>query len=154
MHISSKLFKDLSKSFIDKLYGDYKGFSKFKGYWVGACDGSIFDLPNHPTTKKAFNISADTVFKRHLSRGRVSCILDVHSKHILTSKIVNRRVSEITLAIEHLNNLNEIFNLNKFITIFDRAYGSTALMTHIMYLDSKFLIRLNKKAFNKKKLVK
>ena len=26
MHISSKLFKDLSESFIDKLYGDYKGF--------------------------------------------------------------------------------------------------------------------------------
>ena len=107
-------------------------------------------MPNHPTTKKAFNISADTVFKRHLSRGRVSCILDVHSKHILISKIVNRSVSEITLVIEHLNNLNERFNLNKFITIFDRAYGSTALMTHIMYLDSKFLIRLNKKAFNKK----
>ena len=56
MHISSKLFKDLSESFIDKLYGDYKGFSKFKGYWVGACDGSIFDLPNHPTTQKKHSI--------------------------------------------------------------------------------------------------
>ena len=62
MHISSKLFKDLSESFIDKLYGKYKGFSKFKGYYVGACDESVFNLPNTPTTKKAFNISADTVF--------------------------------------------------------------------------------------------
>ena len=40
----------------------------------------------------------------------------------------------------------------KFITIFDRAYGSTVLMTYIMYLDSKFLIRLNKKKFLIKKI--
>ena len=113
MYICSKLFEDLFESFIDKLYGKYKRFSKFKGYYVGACDGSIFNLPNTPTTKKTFDISVDGIFKRHLSRGRVSCILDVHSKHILTSKIANRSVSEITLAIEHLNNLNERFNLNK-----------------------------------------
>ena len=78
-NISSKLFEDLSESFIDKLYGYYNGFSKFRGYCVGACDGSIFDLPNHPTTqKKTFNISVNDIFKRHLSRGHVSCILDVH----------------------------------------------------------------------------
>ena len=28
--------------------------------------------------KKTFNISVNDVFKRHLSRGHVSCILDVH----------------------------------------------------------------------------
>ena len=63
-----------------------KGFRNLRDYIICACDGSIFDLPNTPTTKKAFNIPPDTVFKRFLSRGRVSCILDVHSKHILTSK--------------------------------------------------------------------
>ena len=102
MYISPKLFMDMSESFIDKLYGKYKGFSKFKGYIICACDGSIFDLPNTPTTKKAFNIPSDTVFKRFLSRGRVSCILDIHSKHILTSKIVSRSFGEVKLAIEHL----------------------------------------------------
>ena len=34
IHICPKLFKDLSESFIDKLYGKYKGFSKFKGYYI------------------------------------------------------------------------------------------------------------------------
>ena len=53
MYISSKLFLDLSESFIDKLYNDFKGFSKFKGYIICACDGSIFDLPNTPITKKS-----------------------------------------------------------------------------------------------------
>ena len=42
----------MSECFIDKLYGKYKGFSKFKGYIICACDGSIFDLPNTPTPKK------------------------------------------------------------------------------------------------------
>ena len=107
MYISSKLFIDMFEYFIDKLYGKYKGFSKFKEYIVCACDGSIFDLPNTPTTKKAFDIPSDTVFERFLSRGRVSCILDVHSKHILTSKIVSKSVGEVKLAIEHLNNLNK-----------------------------------------------
>ncbi len=149
MYINSKLFKDANELFIDELYKKFKGFSKFKGYHVGACDGSIFNLPNTPTTKKAFGIK-DKFLKRGLSRGRVSCILDVHSNHILTSKIVSRSVSEITLSIEHLNNLNKRFNLSKFITIYDRAYGSTELMIHTKHLGSKFLIRLNRKAFSKK----
>lgn len=76
--------------------------------------------------------------------------MDVHSKHILTSKIVWRSVNEISLEIKHLNNLNERFNLNELITIYDRAYGSAELMIDTMYLDSKFLIRLNKRVFKKK----
>ena len=150
MYICSKLFFDMSESFINELYAEFRGFSKFKGYIICACDGSIFDLPNTPTTKKAFGIPADTIFKRFLSRGRVSCMLDVHSKHILTSKIVSRSVDEISLAIEHLNNLNKRFNLKEFITIYDRAYGSIELMINIIYFDSKFLIRLNERVFKKK----
>ena len=149
-YISPKLFLDMSESFINELYTEFRGFSKFKGYIICACDGSIFDLPNTPTTKKAFGIPLDTIFERFLSRGRVSCMLDVNSKHILTSKIVSRSVNEISLAIEHLNNLNERFNLNKFITIYDRAYGSAELMINTIYFNSKFLIRLNKRVFKDK----
>ena len=127
-----------------------KGFPNLRDYIICACDGSIFDLPNTPTTKKAFNIPPDTVFKRFLSRGRVSCILDVHSKHILTSKIVSRSVSEVKLEIEHLNNLNKRFDLTKLIVIYDRGYGSTELMLYTIYLNSKFIIRLNSKVFKKK----
>lgn len=36
------------------------------------------------------------------------------------------------------------------IVIYDRGYGSTQLMLHIMYLDSKFIIRLNGHVFKKK----
>ena len=77
-------------------------------------------------------------------------MLDVHSKHISTSKIVSRNVGEVKLAIEHLNNLNKRFDLTKLIVIYDRGYGSTQLMLHTMYLDSKFIIRLNGHVFKKK----
>ena len=150
MYIDSKLFLDMGECFIDMLYGKFKGFSKFNGYIVCACDSSIFHLPNTPTTKNAFNIAVDTIFGRFLSRGRVSCILDVHSHHILTSKIVSRNIGEVKLAIEHLYNLNQRFDLKKLITIYDRGYGSLELMIYTMFFDSKFLIRLNSLAFRKK----
>ena len=38
--LKSELYKDLTDSFIDKLYDEFKGFSKFKGYVVCACDAS------------------------------------------------------------------------------------------------------------------
>ena len=144
------MFIDMSEAFIDNLYNQFKGFSKYNGYIIGACDGSICQLPNHPTTKKAFKIAEDTIFGRHLSRGRISCILDVNSNHILTAKIESRKVNEIKLAIEHLDNLKNRLDISKLITIYDRAYGSTELMIHTIYLDSKFLIRLNDNAFKKK----
>lgn len=105
---------------------------------------------NTPTTKKAFNIPPDTVFERFLSWECVSCILDIHSKHILTSKIVSKSVGEVKLAIEHLSNLSSRFNITKLIIIYDRGYGSTELMLNTMYLNSKFLIRLNGQFFKKK----
>lgn len=150
MFISPKLFRDISESIVDNLYENFKEFSKFKGYIGCAYDGSIFDLPNTSTTKKAFGIHEGDVFQRFLSRGHVSCILDVHSKHILTSKIESRNVNEIKLAIEHLIHLNERFDLRKFITIYNRGYGSTELMINTMYFNSKFIIRLNSKVFSKK----
>ena len=150
MYIDSKLFYDVNECFINNLYNKFKGFSKFNDFIICACDSSIFHLPNNPTTKNAFNIAIDTIFGRFLSRARVSCILDVNSQHILTSKITSKNIGEVKLAIEHLYNLNERFNLKKLITIYDRGYGSLELMIYNMYFGSKFIIRLNSRAFHKK----
>ena len=88
MFLKPKLYKDLTNFFIDKLYGEFKGFSKFKGYIVCAYDGSIFNLPINKTTKKEFDVPDDSIFKIHRVRSRVSCIMDVNAKFILSSKIV------------------------------------------------------------------
>ena len=105
MFIDPKVFIDIYEYFIDELYNKFLEFSKFKGYIVGACDGSIVDLPNVTLTREKFPVDDENLLKEKRIRARVSCVLDVHSKHILTVKIVETMVNEIDLAIEHPNNL-------------------------------------------------
>lgn len=149
MFISPKVFIDMYELFINKLYDAYSGFSKFKGYIVCACDGSIVDLPNVTLTREEFPVDDKNLLKEKRIRARVSCFLDVHSKHILTTKIVETTVNEIDLAIEHLKNIKERFDIEKIITIYDRGYPSTELMVKTMDLNSKFLIRLPKNVFKR-----
>ena len=147
MFIDPKVFIDMNESFIDQLYGKYSGFSKFKGYIVSACDGSIIDLPNVTLTREEFPVGDENLLKEKRIRARVSCLLDVHSKHILTAKIVETTINEVDLAIEHLENLKQRLNITKLITIYDRGYPSIELMAKTIDLNSKFLIRLPKNVF-------
>ena len=64
-----------------------------------------------------------------------------------SQKLLKRTVNEIELAIEHLKNMKNRFNIRKLITVFDRGYASIELMIQIKDLDSKFLIRLPKNLF-------
>ena len=147
MFIDPKVFIDMYECFIDELYSKFSGFSKFQGYIIGACDGSIVDLPNVTLTREEFPVGDENLLKEKRIRARVSCILDVHSKHILTAKIVETSVNEIDLAIEHLENLRQRLDITKLITNYDRGYPSIELMTKIIDLNSKFLIRLPKNVF-------
>ena len=147
MFIDPKVFVDMYECFIDELYSKFSGFSKFRGYVIGACDGSIVDLPNVTLTREEFPVNDENLLKEKRIRARVSCILDVHSKHILTAKIVETTVNEIDLAIEHLENLKQRSDITKLITIYDRGYPSIELMVKTIDLNSKFLIRLPKNIF-------
>lgn len=147
MYIDPKAFIDMHEHFIDELYGNFRGFSKFNGYIVCACDGSIVDLPNVTLTREEFPLGDENLLKENRIRARVSCFLDVHSKHILTAKIVETTTNEVDLAIEHLENLKKRLDINKIITIYDRGYPSIELMFKTIDLDSKFLIRLPKNVF-------
>ena len=149
MFIDPKVFIDMYECFIDQLYCKFSGFSKFKGYLICACDGSIVDLPNVTLTRYEFPLGDENLLKENRIRARVSCFLDVHSKHILTVKIVETITNEVDLAIEHLENLKQRFNIEKLITIYDRGYPSIELMVKTIDLDSKFLIRLPKNVFKR-----
>ena len=149
MFINPNVFMDMYECFIDQLYGKFSGFSKFKGYLICACDGSIVDLPNVTLTRNEFPLGDENLLKENRIRARVSCFLDVHSKHILTVKIVETIINEVDLAIEHLENLNKRFDIKKLITIYDRGYPSIELMVKTIDLDSKFLIRLPKNVFRR-----
>ena len=43
---------------------------------------------------------------------------------ILTSEFDTTKVTEVEMAKNHLQDLNNDFNLKKFVFIFDRGYGS------------------------------
>lgn len=103
---------------------------------------------------KSFLLANDSLLKEKRIRVRVFCILNVNFKHILTAKIVETSINEINLAIEHLVNLNQRFDLKNFITIYDRRYASLELIMKTMDLNSKFLIRLPKKLYLNAKLKK
>lgn len=105
------------------------------------------DLPIVNLTREEFPVDDENLLKEKRIRARVSCFLDVHSKHILTTKIVETTVNEIDLAIEHLENLKQRFDVKKMITIYDRGYSSIELMMKTIDLGSKFLIRLSKNVF-------
>ena len=81
------------------------------------------------------------------TRARVSCLLDVNSGFILTSRIEKKKISEITLALNHLENLKNKFDLKRLITIYDRGYDSIELMATTENYGSKYLIRLKKSTF-------
>ena len=63
MFLRAELYKDLTDSFIDKLYDEFKCFSKFKGYIICGCDGSIFSLSIMKTTCEEFDVPDDSIFK-------------------------------------------------------------------------------------------
>ena len=151
IYIKPELFINIYKKFIDQIYKEHKHLSEIKGYIIAACDSSIFDLPNVTLTRIDFNIKDHDAFGKHRIRARVSGILDVNSKFILTTKIVEKSVKETTLAIQHLNDLKKRLDITKFITIYDRGYTSIELMLFTEKLNSKFIIRLTKNAFKKKR---
>lgn len=117
---------------------------------VLACDGSIFDLPNTKLVRNEFEISEHKLFEHNTTRARVSCMLDVNSGFIITSKLVKRSIDEKTLALQHLENLKSRFNIKKVITIYDRGYNSIELMDKTEDLGSKYLIRLKNSTFKQK----
>ena len=64
-------------------------------------------MPNVTLTRFEFNIKENTIFETHRVRARVSGMLDVNSKFMLVTKIVENTVKETTLAMDHLNELKK-----------------------------------------------
>ena len=84
------------------------------------------------------------------SRARISCFLDVYSKIIISAVIVQKKVSEVQLAIDHLMELKNRMDISKLISTFDRGYASLELMVSTEVLGSKYVIRLRKDTFKNK----
>ena len=58
-------------------------------------------------------------------------------------------MSEVELALKHLDNLNQRIDMTKTITTYDRGYPSVELMIKHIILNSFFVIRLRSSDFDK-----
>ena len=146
-YLDFKIFIDMNKFFINKIYGNKKDLVKFKGYLVFSCDGSKLALPNYEEVKKAFNIKWDYYARTYLARTRVSCIIDSYSNLILDCILTENENSEPKLAIEHMKNLNKRIGVKKTITLYDRGYCCVELMLQHILHGSCFIIRLKSNVF-------
>ena len=151
MIIDPQAYIDINNDLIRRIYKKPEELETYKGYYLTAIDGSIFDLPNYPTIREDFNIKENTYHSNNTATARVSTLVDVLNEFILSSSITNRKESEVKLASNHLNDVKSKINLRKTIIICDRGYGSKQLMLKIMKHHSKFVIRLRSTTFKEKR---
>lgn len=150
MIIDPQAYIDINDDLIREIYKKPEELKTFKGYYLTAMDGSIFDLPNYPTIKEDFNIQKNN-HSHHTATARVSTMVDVLNEFIISSHIGCRKIGEIKPAINHIDDVKTKINLRKSIIICDRGYVSKELMLKIMQNRSHFVIRLTKKSFKEKR---
>jgi len=151
MIIDPQAYIDINNDLIKSIYKRPEELKTFKGYYLTAMDGSIFDLPNYPTIREDFAIDENIDHSYHTATARVSTMVDVLNEFILSSSITNRKVGELKHALNHIDDVKSKIKLRKTIIICDRAYGSKELMLKIMKQHSHFVIRLKKSAFKEKR---
>ena len=146
MIIDPQAYIDINDDLIREIYKRPEELKTFKGFYLTADDGSIFDLPNYPTVREDFDIKYNN-HSHHTATARVSNMVDVLNEFIISSAISNRKYSEVKHAISHLEDAKDKIDLTKTITIYDRGYPSKDLILKTMDLNSYFIIRLKKDTF-------
>ena len=152
-------YVDMNEDFIDGIYNDSERPGLYRGYSILAGDTSICDAPNIGYTEKQLKELNNPHFNRlrkELIRFRASCIADTQTDFILTATITNsKKIGEVELAMQHLDNLNQRIDMTNTITTYDRGYDALELMLKHKNINSYFLIRLKADDFiNERKYMK
>ena len=152
-------YVDMNEDFIDGIYNDSERPGLYRGYSILAGDTSICDAPNIGYTEKQLKELNNPHFNRlrkELIRFRASCIVDTQTDFILTTTITNsKKIGEVELAMQHLDNLNQRIDMTNTITTYDRGYDALELMLKHKNINSYFLIRLKADDFiNERKYMK
>ena len=142
--ILPQVYEDMYKDYVDEFYEKFLEELKIKYYIVLAGDTSVIKVPNVSKTKEEFPVGEGKP-----ARARLSMFADAKSGFILDAKIVEKKNSEVKLAIEHLKNVKNRHPEIKMIVTYDRGYPSFDLIFTHMDLDTKFLIRLDDRTLHK-----
>jgi hypothetical protein len=112
------------------------------GFVVLAIDGSKIQLPSDPKLKDIFG----TVGRNDSAVTAQSSVLyDVLNGYVLDANCQPISVDERTMAMEHLEQLEEICPNHKKLILFDRGYPSFDLIKECIFNDTTFVMRVKTK---------
>ncbi len=148
--LNPNAFTYLIQMSLKDFYTDYIDEVKsFNDYILLAIDGSDFEIPNTPETRRKYNGKQQV----QCARVTVSTCYDILNKYTLDTIIEKYDFSETEMAKCHLNTIkeNHITGDFKTITIADRNYRNLSFFYHSVKNDNKFLIRIAEKNYKKER---
>jgi hypothetical protein len=142
-----KIMKDLT---IEE-YKDPQDLVTLNDYFIMAVDGSDFVLPHtDEIIEKYGTCPTENKYGQAKAMASISTYFDCINKLFIDVKINKYRYSEKQSASEHMTEVDNLFPSEaKYLTIFDRGYGSIKLIDQMMSKNQKFLLRLKSNIFVK-----
>lgn len=142
--LNEDIFKELNIEQLKRFYGEFPQEVKtYKGYVLGAIDGSDCEVPNTKETRERYK-SLNSSDENRVARIKLSNCYDVINGYVLDTEIAEYKHWELDLANKHIKSTNYINEYFPMIYVMDRGYFSLAAMYHFMKDNIKFIIRLNK----------
>ena len=143
LNLKPEIFKDLYKDYLKDFYiNSPKEVKKYKGYYVLAIDGSMFEIPNTKELREIFKTQKNSSGHRESARARVSGIYDIENEFMVDAKIADCEQGEKKLAKENIEEMGKIIDLKECIIIFDRGYPGLDLIWYLEKLGIKYIFRL------------
>lgn len=149
--LQPEVFKDENNQLIRNVYKELKHLHKYNGKTLLAADTSIITLSNHTKTKEIYGYKPKIDAENIIPRARISCITDTLTNMIVSADINVEASSEPKMAINQINELENIIDLPNSILMGDRGYDSVEMMINIIEHNSYFIIRLKDSTFKKER---
>ena len=151
-NLKPQIFIDIYKDYLLDFYNNYHEEVKtYKGFYVCAIDGSLFEIPNTKELREEYKTQKNSSGNRESARARVSGIYDVENGFMLDALIKDCGEGEKELAKKNIENTNKILRLEKCIIIFDRGYPGIDLIWYLEKLKIKYIFRLQTNMYNQEK---
>lgn len=141
LNLKPEIFIDLYKDYLKDFYKKSpKEVKKYKGYYVLAIDGSMFEIPNTKELRDIYKTQKNS--SGHRESARVSGIYDVENEFMVDAIIKDCEKGEKNLAKINIEKAGQIIDLKKCIIIFDRGYPGLDLIWFLEKMGVKYIFRL------------